>query len=62
MPVWEIYFGSENIGNFTQKELIVSADNPYSQYFDAGNIWGPTMGRVFYLGARYDLKRKKDCE
>ncbi|MBP6455977.1 MAG: TonB-dependent receptor [Chitinophagaceae bacterium] len=62
MPTWEIYFGSENISNFTQKKLIVSPENPYSPYFDAGNIWGPTMGRVFYLGARYDLKRNNNNE
>ncbi len=62
MPVWEVYCGSENITNFTQKKLIVSPENPYLPYFDAGNIWGPTMGRVFYLGARYDLKRKMGCE
>jgi hypothetical protein len=33
------------------------SNNPFnSNYdFDASNVWGPLMGRKFYLGLRYTL-------
>lgn len=52
----EVYVGSENLNNYMQKELIVDAQNPFGSYFDAGNIWGPTLGRMAYLGFRYTIK------
>lgn len=52
---WNIYLGSENITNFKQPNPIEGADNPYSQGFDATNIWGPVVGRKIYLGVRYLL-------
>ncbi len=52
----DIYLGSENITNYTQKIRIIDAANPFGVYFDASNIWGPTLGRMFYVGARYTIK------
>lgn len=52
---FEIYAGAENLLNFTQENPIISAENPSSVYFDTSNIWGPTRGREFYLGARFML-------
>lgn len=49
---FEVYLGSENIGNFTQKNPIIAYDKPFSQYFDSSLIWGPIHGRIIYLGAR----------
>lgn len=52
---WNIYLGSENITNFKQPNPIEGSDNPYSQRFDATNIWGPVVGRKVYLGVRFLL-------
>ncbi|NDW18190.1 TonB-dependent receptor [Dysgonomonas sp. 216] len=54
---WSIYIGAENIGDFKQKNPIISADNPYSPDFDATMVWGPTMGRKFYAGIRYNISK-----
>lgn len=53
---FEIYSGVENLLNFRQDDPIISADKPYGQYFDTSFIWGPTRGREFYLGLRFNLK------
>ncbi len=50
-----LYAGCENIGNYTQPDPIVSADNPHSPSFNASLIWGPLMGRKIYVGARLDF-------
>ncbi|MFR9603132.1 MAG: TonB-dependent receptor [Rikenellaceae bacterium] len=52
---WEIYAGCENIGNYTQHTSIIGADNPFSSEFNSTAIWGPLMGRKFYVGARFNL-------
>lgn len=52
----EVYAGGENLTGFMQHHMILGLDNPYGQYFDASLIWGPGMGRNFYLGFRYKLK------
>ena len=51
-----IYLGSENISNFFQKNTILSASQPFSPYFDATMVWGPTTGRMFYVGWRIKIK------
>jgi outer membrane receptor for ferrienterochelin and colicin len=53
---FDFYAGVENLLNFTQKDPIISADNPQSPYFDTSFIWGPTMGRQFYFGIRYMIR------
>lgn len=52
---WDIYIGCENIGNYKQKHPILNADNPYSPDFNSSLIWGPLMGRKFYIGVRFNL-------
>lgn len=54
---WSIYAGCENIGNFTQKNPIIAANNPQSQYFDGTMVWGPLMSRKFYVGLRWSLEK-----
>lgn len=51
----EIYVGGENLTNYRQERAIISADDPYSPEFNASMIWGPLMGRKFYIGLRYTL-------
>lgn len=53
---WEIYLGGENLLNYKQKDPIVSADNPFGEYFDATMIYAPITGIMGYLGVRYMLK------
>ncbi|MFI3302285.1 MAG: TonB-dependent receptor [Rikenellaceae bacterium] len=52
---WEIYAGCENIGNYTQANPIISADSPFSTEFNSSVVWGPLMGRKFYIGVRFNL-------
>lgn len=52
---FEIYIGAENLGDFMQKNPIVSADKPFSGTFDASSIWGPVTGRKFYGGIRLKI-------
>jgi outer membrane receptor for ferrienterochelin and colicins len=52
----DVYVGSENISNFFQTNAILSAIDPFSSYFDASMIWGPTSGRMIYVGWRFKIK------
>ncbi|MDY4042965.1 MAG: TonB-dependent receptor [Marinifilaceae bacterium] len=56
--LWSVYVGCENIGDFTQKNPIVDAGNPWGSHFDSSKVWGPLHGRKFYLGLRFSLDRK----
>ena len=66
----DVYAGVENIGGYRQHDAIIGADSPFEFYtrwaegrwagientvFDASSVWGPLMGRKFYLGLRYTL-------
>ena len=53
---WEYYIGVENLFNYKQSNPIISAGNPDNATFDAGQVWGPVVGRTMYLGARYRLR------
>jgi hypothetical protein len=53
---WDIYVGAENITDYTQRNLIISATQPFSPYFDGSIIWGPVNGRVIYAGMRLKIK------
>ena len=54
---WSIYVGGENLTNFRQDNPIISANDPTSRDFDATLVWGPTMGRMFYAGIRYNIPK-----
>lgn len=51
----DLYGGVENIGNYTQSNPIIDAQNPFSKDFNAAMIWAPLMGRMFYVGMRLTL-------
>jgi outer membrane cobalamin receptor len=53
--VWEIYLGAENLLGYTQRNLILGSQNPFSEGFDANRIWGPVMGRRIYAGIRLNI-------
>lgn len=51
----DIYVGGENLTNFFQRDPILAADQPFSEFFDASMVWGPISGRMFYAGIRFSL-------
>jgi outer membrane receptor for ferrienterochelin and colicin len=53
---WDLYIGAENLTDFRQHQLILSATNPFSPSFDAAMVWGPVIGRMFYGGIRFKIK------
>jgi len=54
--LWELYFGGENLLNYRQENPIISADNPFGEYFDASVIYMPISGIMGYIGVRVMLK------
>ena len=52
----DIYIGGENLTNFIQPNAIIAADKPFTQYFDAAQVWGPISGRMIYAGVRFKVK------
>lgn len=51
----DLYLGVENLTNFKQNNPIISADNPFGEYFDSSLVWGPIEGRKFYIGLRLSV-------
>lgn len=52
---WEVYIGGENLTNYVQHSPIISAQNPWDEYFNASQVWAPTMGARGYMGVRYSI-------
>lgn len=53
---WEFYAGGENLSNFSIHHPIANNEQPFSNTFDATQIWGPVFGVMGYAGLRYTLK------
>jgi len=54
--LFSIYIGGENLTNYTIKDPILGASNPWSSAFDATQVWGPTTGAMGYIGVRFKLE------
>lgn len=54
---WNVYLGAENLTNKKQKNPIIASNSPYGPDFDATMVWGPTLGRKFYIGFRYNISK-----
>ncbi len=52
-----VYAGGENLTGYIQKDPILNPDSPFEEGFDGSMIWGPLMGRKFYMGVRYAIER-----
>ena len=50
----ELYAGIENLTGYRQENPILAYDNAFSPYFDSSLVWGPTFGRRFYVGFRFN--------
>jgi outer membrane cobalamin receptor len=53
------YIGGENLLNVIQNNAIISADQPFGQYFDATQIWAPVNGMNIYAGLHFSIDQKK---
>jgi len=51
----DIYAGAENLTNYKQENLIIDAENPFGNNFDASMTWGPVDGRRFFAGLRFKI-------
>lgn len=52
---FEFYAGVENLTGHVQETPVIGADAPFSQAFDASVVYAPLMGRLFYVGLRFNL-------
>ena len=53
---WDVYIGGENLTNYTQQNLFIDGDQPFSPYFDGSMVWGPVNGAIIYIGMRFKIK------
>jgi outer membrane receptor for ferrienterochelin and colicins len=58
---FSIFLGGENLTDYKQPNPIIAANDPFGKlsgtsYFDSSIIWAPIIGRVIYLGVRYEIK------
>ncbi len=49
---FSIYIGGENLTNYKQRNPILHAHHPWSDKFDATQVWGPVHGAMGYAGIR----------
>ena len=54
---FSIYAGGENLTNFKQKNPVIWSSDPWSNYFDPTNVWGPIHGAMAYVGIRFNFGR-----
>jgi outer membrane receptor for ferrienterochelin and colicin len=54
----EYYIGAENLLDYRQANPIVNPGQPFSESFDASQIWAPIFGRMIYGGLRFTLAKK----
>ncbi len=54
---FSVYLGGENLTNYKIKKPIVNAINPWSNSFDATQIWGPVTGAMAYIGLRFKFEK-----
>ena len=52
---FEVYFGGENMTNYSQKNPILGAENPFGSNFDSTFVYGPIFGNMYYAGLRFRL-------
>ncbi len=50
--IWELYIGGENLSDVRQEQAIIDWRNPFGEYFDAMQVWGPLVGIRGYAGIR----------
>jgi len=51
----DFYLSVKNLSNYTQKNPIIDAANPFGDSFDTSYVYGPVLGRRFMAGLRFRL-------
>ena len=52
-----VYIGGENLTNYTIREPIRGAADPWKANFDATQVWGPVNGAMGYIGLRFKFEK-----
>jgi len=52
---FSLYFGGENVLDYTQHNAILANDSPFSTYFDGSIVYAPINGSMFFTGLRYSV-------
>jgi hypothetical protein len=52
---FSLYFGGENVLDYTQHNAILANDSPFSTYFDGSIVYAPINGSMFFSGLRFSL-------
>lgn len=52
---FELYAGIENITGYVQPHPVIGYDAPFSSAFDASVVYAPLMGRLYYIGLRFNV-------
>ena len=53
---FEVYLGGENLTDQRQTDPVISADDPFGDYFDSTFVYGPIFGRMVYAGLRLKIE------
>ena len=54
---FSVYLGGENLTNYKMYDPVIDAANPWSEAFDATQVWGPVAGAMGYIGLRFKLEK-----
>ena len=52
-----VYIGGENLTNYTIREPIRGASDPWKANFDATQVGGPVNGAMGYIGLRFKFEK-----
>ena len=52
---FDVYIGGENLLSYRQQNPILGWDEPFSNRFDASQVWAPITGSKYYAGIRFNL-------
>ena len=55
---FSIYLGGENLTNYKMSSPVLHAHHPWSESFDATQVWGPVTGAMAYIGVRFKLEKQ----
>ena len=53
---FEVYAGGQNLGDYRQTDAVLGAANPSARYFDASRVYAPLMGRMGFVGVRFEVE------
>lgn len=54
---FSLYLGGENLTNYKISNPVINAHDPWSNAFDATQVWGPVTGAMAYIGIRIKFEK-----